>query len=130
MTENPEFNFIIISLILSAFFSGVEMAYVSSNKLYFELKGKQNKWNAKIISFFNNKPSHFIGTMLVGNTLALVLYGIFMEESLYHFLVGIIPLSINEVFLRFIASLLATVILLITSEYTPKSLFLINPDLI
>ncbi len=130
MNTNPEYLFILSSLILSAFFSGVEIAYVSSNKLYFELKGKQNKWNAKIIAFFNNKPSHFIGTMLVGNTLALVLYGIFMEETLYNFLAHSLPLEINEVFLRFIASLLATILLLITSEYTPKSLFLINPDLI
>lgn len=130
MNTNTEYLFILSSLILSAFFSGVEIAYVSSNKLYFELKGKQNKWNAKIIAFFNNKPSHFIGTMLVGNTLALVLYGIFMEETLYNFLAHSLPLEINEVFLRFIASLLATILLLITSEYTPKSLFLINPDLI
>lgn len=130
MAENNAFYFILSSVILSAFFSGVEMAYVSSNKLFFELKSKQNKWNAKIISFFNNKPSHFIGTMLVGNTLALVLYGVFMEESLYHFLHSIIFYPINEVLLRFIASLLATILLLITSEYTPKSLFLINPDAI
>ena len=119
---------IITSMVFSAFFSGVEMAFVSSNKLYFELKAKQDILSAKIISHFNKTPSRFIGTMLIGNTLSLVAYGIFMEEYLHHLILGY--LSMNELFARLIASVVATILILTTSEFTPKSIFLINPDAI
>lgn len=121
---------IIISMIFSAFFSGVEMAFVSCNKLYFELKAKQNILSAKIISNFNQSPSRFIGTMLIGNTLSLVAYGIFMEEFLHHQILHYIPLLQNEILARLLASIVATILILITSEFTPKSIFLINPDVI
>ncbi|RXK50961.1 hemolysin family protein [Aquirufa rosea] len=121
---------IIISMIFSAFFSGVEMAFVSCNKLYFELKAKQNILSAKIISNFNQSPSRFIGTMLIGNTLSLVAYGIFMEEFLHHQILQHIPFLQNEILARLLASIIATVLILITSEFTPKSIFLINPDVI
>ncbi len=120
---------IITSMVFSAFFSGVEMAFVSSNKLYFELKAKQDILSAKIISQFNKAPSAFIGTMLIGNTLSLVAYGIFMEEYLHHLILGFIPLM-NEILARLIASVVATILILTTSEFTPKSIFLINPDAI
>ncbi|CAM3377624.1 hemolysin family protein [Aquirufa ecclesiirivi] len=121
---------IIISMIFSAFFSGVEMAFVSCNKLYFELKAKQNILGAKIISNFNQSPSRFIGTMLIGNTLSLVAYGIFMEEFLHHQILTYIPFLHNEILARLLASIIATILILITSEFTPKSIFLINPDVI
>ncbi|MEY4647456.1 MAG: hypothetical protein RIQ98_1292, partial [Bacteroidota bacterium] len=120
---------IVTSMVFSAFFSGVEMAFVSSNKLYFELKAKQDILSAKIISHFNKTPSRFIGTMLIGNTLSLVAYGIFMEEYLHHLILGYIPLM-NELFARLLASVVATILILTTSEFTPKSIFLINPDAI
>ena len=85
--QTPQYVGIILAMVFSAFFSGVEMAFVSSNKLYFELKAKQNILSAKIIAHFNQSPSQFIGTMLIGNTLSLVAYGIFMEEFL-HLLMG------------------------------------------
>lgn len=119
---------IISSMVFSAFFSGVEMAFVSSNKLYFELKAKQDILSAKIIANFNQLPSRFIGTMLIGNTLSLVAYGIFMEEFLHH--VVLYFLSINEIVARLIATIVATILILMTSEFTPKSVFLINPDAI
>ncbi|CAM3767178.1 hemolysin family protein [Aquirufa aurantiipilula] len=121
---------IVISMIFSAFFSGVEMAFVSCNKLYFELKAKQNILSAKIISNFNQSPSRFIGTMLIGNTLSLVAYGIFMEEFLHHQILQYIPFLQNEILARLLASIVATILILITSEFTPKSIFLINPDVI
>jgi CBS domain containing-hemolysin-like protein len=117
-------------MVFSAFFSGVEMAFVSSNKLYFELKAKQNILSAKIISNFNQSPSQFIGTMLIGNTLSLVAYGIFMEEFLHHLILTNFPFLTNEIIARLIASIIATIIILTTSEFTPKSIFLINPDAI
>jgi CBS domain containing-hemolysin-like protein len=117
-------------MVFSAFFSGVEMAFVSSNKLYFELKAKQDLLSAKIISNFNQKPSQFIGTMLIGNTLSLVAYGIFMEEYLHHAILTNIPYITNVILARLLASIVATIVILTTSEFTPKSIFLINPDAI
>jgi len=106
------------------------MAFVSSNKLYFELKAKQDLLSAKIISNFNQKPSQFIGTMLIGNTLSLVAYGIFMEEYLHHAILTNIPYITNVILARLLASIVATIVILTTSEFTPKSIFLINPDAI
>ncbi|MFD3409220.1 hemolysin family protein [Aquirufa sp. HETE-83D] len=126
--ENYQIIGIIASMVFSAFFSGVEMAFVSSNKLYFELKAKQDILSAKIIANFNQHPSRFIGTMLIGNTLSLVAYGIFMEEFLHHVVIHF--LSINEILARLIATIVATILILMTSEFTPKSVFLINPDAI
>jgi CBS domain containing-hemolysin-like protein len=122
---------IVTSMVFSAFFSGVEMAFVSSNKLYFELKSKQDIMSAKIISHFNKSPSQFIGTMLIGNTLSLVAYGIFMEEYLHQLIQDYIPqMKELELLARLLASIIATILILITSEFTPKSVFLINPDAI
>ena len=126
--DNTQIIGIIASMVFSAFFSGVEMAFVSSNKLYFELKAKQDILSAKIIANFNQHPSSFIGTMLIGNTLSLVAYGIFMEEFLHHVVIHYLP--INEIVARLIATIVATVLILMTSEFTPKSVFLINPDAI
>lgn len=126
----PQIIGIVIAMVFSAFFSGVEMAFVSSNKLYFELKAKQDLLSAKIISHFNQKPSQFIGTMLIGNTLSLVAYGIFMEEYLHHAILTNIPYITNEIIARLLASIVATILILTTSEFTPKSIFLINPDAI
>ncbi|MHA8108826.1 hemolysin family protein [Aquirufa sp. A-Brett2-W8] len=126
--DNNQIIGIIASMVFSAFFSGVEMAFVSSNKLYFELKAKQDILSAKIIANFNQLPSRFIGTMLIGNTLSLVAYGIFMEEFLHHVVLHF--LSINEIVARLIATIVATILILMTSEFTPKSVFLINPDAI
>jgi CBS domain containing-hemolysin-like protein len=128
--QTPQYVGIILAMVFSAFFSGVEMAFVSSNKLYFELKAKQNILSAKIIAHFNQSPSQFIGTMLIGNTLSLVAYGIFMEEFLHHLILANLPWITNVIIARLIASIVATIIILITSEFTPKSIFLINPDAI
>jgi CBS domain containing-hemolysin-like protein len=128
--EQSEVIAIIVSMIFSAFFSGVEMAFVSSNKLYFELKAKQNQLSAKIMANFNQQPSRFIGTMLIGNTLSLVAYGIFMEEFLHHLILNLLPFITNEIVARLLASVVATILILTTSEFTPKSVFLINPDAI
>ena len=128
--HTPQYLGIIIAMVFSAFFSGVEMAFVSSNKLYFELKAKQNILSAKIIANFNQSPSQFIGTMLIGNTLSLVAYGIFMEEFLHPLILSNFPLLTSEILARLFASIIATIIILTTSEFPPKSIFLINPDAI
>lgn len=118
---------IIVSIIASAFFSGVEMAFVSANKLYFELQAKQGVITGQIISKYLKNPSKFIGTMLIGNTLSLVAYGIFMEGYLHHQIEHFFPI-LNGIVAGLIASLIGTIIILMTSEFTPKSIFLLNPD--
>jgi putative hemolysin len=127
---------IIVAIISSAFFSGVEMAFVSANKLYFELQAKQGVITGQIISKYLKNPSKFIGTMLIGNTLSLVAYGIFMEGYLHHEIANInLPEWLSwlswiqgNIAAGLIASLIGTIIILMTSEFTPKSIFLLNPD--
>ncbi len=130
--DSQSLLYILLAIIGSAFFSGVEMAFVSANKLYFELQAKQGVITGGIISRFLKQPSQFIGTMLIGNTICLVLYGIFMEGSIHHFFESAswLPdiLKKSEVFMLIIPALLATIVILATGEYTPKSIFLLNPD--
>ena len=73
---------IIICLMLSAFFSGMEIAFVSSNKIYLEIEKQQSGISAKLLSFITKNPSRFIATMLVGNNISLVIYGIFMGDRI------------------------------------------------
>lgn len=119
-----------ISLIFSFFFSGIEIAFFSANKLQLELQDKHGKLSGRIFSKFIKKPSLFIGTTLIGNTIALVLYGIFMAQLLEPYLSTLLPESFTgEATVLIIQTLLATVVVLFTAEFLPKSLFLINPNL-
>lgn len=120
---------IVVSLVLSAFFSGTEIAFVSANKLYFELQKKQGVWSGVIISNFIKNPSQFISTLLVGNTITLVIYGIFMANILDPLLAEHLPEGLkNEVIILIIQTLLSTLLVLITAEFLPKTTFLLNPD--
>jgi putative hemolysin len=123
------FTIVIISLILSAFFSGVEIAFVSSNKLQIELQKKQGYINGRILAKFLRKPSEFIGTTLVGNTITLVVYGIFMALILQPVLERNLPEILNnEATILIIQTIFSTIIVLAFAEFTPKSFFLINPN--
>src|SRR6478672_3259874 len=75
-----EIGIIIICLILAAFFSGMEIAFVSSNKIYLEIEKKQDNFISQILTKLTANPSQFIVSMLIGNTIALVVYGFFMGE--------------------------------------------------
>ena len=120
---------IIVSLILSAFFSGMEIAYVSSNKIHIEIEKKQDGIFAKILSKLTAKPSKFIATMLIGNNIALVIYGFFMGDVLVNWFQSMLPST--SVFINYMLSdlsllsqtLISTLVILITAEFLPKVFF-------
>ncbi|MCC7299188.1 MAG: HlyC/CorC family transporter [Bacteroidia bacterium] len=116
---------VVICLIACAFFSGMEIAFLSANKLRIELRSKQGNYAARILARYTKNPSDFISTVLVANNLALVIYGIYMDQILHH----AIGEYIHSHTLRFvIITLLSTLLVLVTAEFLPKSLFRINPD--
>lgn len=121
--------YVIITLVFSAFFSGMEIAFISSNKLQIELENKQGDLTGKLLSGFVQRPGQFIGTTLMGNTISLVLYGIFMAYLMEDPLKMNLPPSLNnEGFILFSQTIVSTMIVLITAEFLPKSLFMLNPN--
>jgi len=121
--------YVLITLIFSAFFSGIEIAYISANKLQIELQKKQGVFSGKVLSKFIQEPGQFIGTTLIGNTIMLVLYGTFMAFLLDDKLRSILPDSLNnEAVILITQTFLSTLLVLITGEFLPKSLFMLNPN--
>ncbi|WP_298900458.1 hemolysin family protein [uncultured Psychroserpens sp.] len=120
---------IIVMLLLSAFFSGMEIAYVSSNKIHIEIEKKQDNFLAKILAKLTEKPSKFIATMLIGNNIALVIYGFLMGDLLVDWFQSMLPSQHQFVnYLLVDLSLLtqtviSTIIILITAEFLPKVFF-------
>lgn len=115
-----ELIIIIISILLSAFFSGMEIAFVSANKMHIELEKKREGFIPKILTKITQKSSKFITTMLVGNNISLVIYSYYMGE----FLIRFIPAnSFNEFSLLLIQTVISTIIILITAEFLPKAIF-------
>nr|WP_283774029.1 hemolysin family protein [Aquiflexum sp. TKW24L] len=129
MIESHYLIYVGITLLFSAFFSGMEMAFVSANRLQIELQNKQGSVSGKILSGFVKKPGQFIGTTLIGNTIALVLYGIFMAYLLDPIIVSWLPQNFNnQANVVIIQTILSTIIVLITGEFLPKSIFMLNPN--
>ena len=120
---------IIASLILSAFFSGMEIAYVSSNKIHIEIEKKQDGVLAKALTKLTAKPSKFITTMLIGNNIALVIYGFFMGDVLVKWFQSLLPTTYP--FLDYLLTdlsllsqtVISTFVILITAEFLPKVFF-------
>ncbi len=118
---------IAVSLFFSAFFSGMEIAFLTSNKLKIELDNKQGAFSARVLSGFLKHPSRFIGTMLVGNNVALVFYGILMarllEPVFYEW-------GLSSASVLLLQTLVSTLIILFAGEFIPKTLFQINSNFI
>jgi len=120
---------ILLSLLFSAFFSGSEIAYLQSNRLKIEIDKKQGVVSARILSFFVKNESKFITTLLLGNNIALVVYGIFMGELI---IAKLFPDYIDTIelpgLILLIQTLISTLIILVTAEFLPKTIFRINPN--
>lgn len=117
---------ILIAMAFSAFFSGMEIAFVSSNKLRFEMDRNSQSLNSRILSIFFHNPNNFISTMLVGNNIALVIYGILMAQVIEQNLLA--RMIENRFLLVLIETIISTLIILVTGEFLPKTLFKINPN--
>ncbi len=117
-----EISIIILSLILCAFFSGMEMAFISSNKIYLELEKKQNTFISRILAKLIEKPSKFIVAMLVGNNIALVVYGFFMGELLMKWML-LLDFHFSQAAGLLIQTVISALIVLITAEFLPKVFF-------
>ncbi|WP_395655240.1 hemolysin family protein [Flavobacterium sp.] len=116
-----ELTIIVICLLLSAFFSGMEIAYVSSNKVYLSIEKRQQNFNASILNKLTEKPSQFITAMLVGNNAVLVVYGIYSGDLIINWLEGYFNLT---AFLGLLLqTLISTAIILVTAEFLPKVFF-------
>ena len=124
----------IVTLLFSGFFSGMEIAFVSSSKLRFEMDREEQGFSSRLIDTFYRHPNSFISTLLVGNNIALVVYGILMAKIVNALI--LIPSGIhhsdgncpNEALCLFLQTILATFIVLVTGEFLPKTLFRINPN--
>ncbi|MFH1004926.1 MAG: CNNM domain-containing protein [Bacteroidota bacterium] len=122
---NFQWYIVIITFIFSVFFSGMEIAFLSSDKFYIELLSKKGNISAKIFSYFNNNSSQYISTMLVGNCIALVVFCIFIAKILNPYIQVYIH---SEIGLLIIETFSSTLFILVTMEFFPKNLFRINPN--
>ncbi len=124
-----DLQLIALTLIFSGFFSGMEIAFVSSNRLRIELDLKKNKFAARLLNPFYKNPSRFIGALLLGNNIALVVYGIAMANILEPHIINVLPDAVNSDFsVLLIQTFLSTVLILIVAEFLPKIIFRINPN--
>ncbi|MBG0781974.1 MAG: HlyC/CorC family transporter [Bacteroidales bacterium] len=124
-----DLQLIVVTLIFSGFFSGMEIAFVSSNRLRIELDLKKHKFAARLLNPFYKNPSRFIGALLLGNNIALVIYGIVMAGILEPFIISVLPAALlSDFMVLLIQTLLSTLLILIVAEFLPKILFRINPN--
>jgi len=120
---------IVITLLASAFFSGMEIAFVSSNKLRIELEKGKGLLPARLISGFLHHPSRFIGAMLIGNNIALVVYGIAAAAILEPLFKTWLPVPFKtDTVILIMQTIASTILILITAEFLPKILFRLNPN--
>jgi putative hemolysin len=127
--DYPYISGIIVSLLFSIFFSGIEVAFLYANKLQIELTGKQGNLAGQIMSFFVERPTWFIGTTLIGNVAAMTFFGMFTTEALIPQLDALIPAFAQSLMLPVIViTFLLTVATLYSVEFLSKSFFIINSN--
>lgn len=114
---------IFTSILLSAYFSGTEIAYVTANRFQIELERKKGRYAYQILAYLVKYPGRFIAAMLVGNNLALVIYGLFMPVVLTPYLA-----IENEYLLLLVQTILSTLLILLTAEFLPKAVFSANAN--
>ncbi|TAL64508.1 MAG: HlyC/CorC family transporter, partial [Bacteroidetes bacterium] len=116
---------ILLVIILSAFFSGMEIAFVTSNRLRIELDRKQGVFGSEILKLFTDNPGQYIATMLIGNNISLVIYGLVFSSILGPILSRIID---SDVLILLINTIISTAIILFVAEFLPKTIFIITPN--
>nr|WP_024991778.1 hemolysin family protein [Hoylesella pleuritidis] len=115
---------IIVTMVFSAFFSGMEIAFVTSNRMLAEMDKEKNGLSQRLLSIFYHHPNNFVSTMLVGNNIALVIYGILIAK----FFDNTIFRGMEAAFTVPADTILSTIIVLFTGEFLPKTLFKSNPN--
>ena len=116
-------SIILLCLLLSAFFSGMEIAFVSSNRIFIEIEKNKSGFTAKFLGFITQNPSRFITTMLVGNNITLVIYGILMGDKIIEVLFPEVLGVELPLLILFYQTLISTGIILLTAEFLPKVFF-------
>jgi CBS domain containing-hemolysin-like protein len=116
---------ILLAIILSAFFSGMEIAFVTSNKLRIELDRKQGVFGSGILKIFTDNPGQYIATMLIGNNVSLVIYGLVFSSLLSPVLS---PLFESDLLVLILNTFISTAIILFVAEFLPKTIFIISPN--
>jgi len=120
---------VLVSVFFSAIFSGIEIAFVSANKLKIELDKSRNKISGKLLSWFNQREANFIGMLLIGNNIALVIYGIYMEKLLSPVISSFLPSFVSiPIIILLLNTIISTIIILIFAEFIPKASFRLNAN--
>lgn len=112
-------------MIFTSFFSGMEIAFVASNKLRIELDRKQGQFGSKLIGFFTENPGQYFATMLIGNNIALVIFGLIISRLLSPVLM---PLLQSDLAVIIVNTVISTALILLMSEFLPKTVFMISPN--
>jgi CBS domain containing-hemolysin-like protein len=116
---------VLVAIIFSAFFSGMEIAFIAANKLRIELDRKQGVFGSSIVKKFTDHPGQYIATMLIGNNISLVVYGLLFSGLLSPLL---IPIFESDLVILLINTLISTAIILLVAEFLPKTIFIISPN--